>query len=141
MNGAVIGKMSKPEELRNRTKRFALRIVRLLRSLPRSADAEIMGKQLLRCGTSVAANYRAVCRARSKKEFISRIGVVVEEADESVFWVEMLEESGVFHRVKLEPLLKEARELTAIFTAAERTAKSRKKQLADYPNTQIPNRG
>jgi len=100
-----------------------------------------MGKQLLRCGTSVAANYRAVCRARSKKEFISRIGVVVEEADEAVFWLEMLVGSGVFQAEKLEPLLKEARELTAIFTAAERTAKSRKKQLPDYAITQLPNRG
>ncbi len=100
-----------------------------------------MGKQLLRCGTAVAANYRAVCRARSKKEFISRIGVVVEEADESVFWLELLEESRIFRAEKLEPLLKEARELTAMFTAAERTAKSRNKQLPDYTITQLPNRG
>ncbi len=133
--------MSKPEELRDRTKRFALRVIRLFRALPRSSDAEIMGKQLLRCGTSVAANYRSVCRARSKKEFISRIGVVVEEADESVFWLEMLEESGVFRGQKIEPLLKESRELTAIFTAAERTAKNRKKQLPDYSISQLPNRG
>ena len=131
--------MSKPEELRDRTKRFALRVVRLFRSLPRSSDAEVMGKQLLRCGTSVAANHRAVCRARSKKEFTSRIGVVVEEADESVFWLEMFEESGVFQAEKLDPLLTEARELTAIFTAAERTAKGRKRQSADYPITQLPN--
>ena len=82
-----------------------------------------MGKQLLRSGTSVAANYRAVCRARSKTEFIARIGVVVEEADESVFWLEMLTDNGIIQSVRIEPLLNEAKELTAIFTASQETAK------------------
>ena len=85
-----------------------------------------MGKQLLRCGTSVAANYRAVCRARSKPEFIARVGVVVEEADESVFWLEMLTDNGIMKAVRVEPLLNEAKELTAIFTAAQETAKRRR---------------
>ncbi|HEY6348069.1 MAG TPA: four helix bundle protein [Candidatus Angelobacter sp.] len=87
--------MSQADELRQRTKQFAIRIVRLFRALPRTADAYVMGKQLLRCGTSVAANYRAVCRARSKSEFIARIGIVAEEADESVLWIELIEETGV----------------------------------------------
>ena len=87
------GGANKSEELKKRTKQFALRIVKLFRALPRTPEAQIMGKQLLRCGTSVAANYRAVCRARSRAEFIAKLGVVVEEADESVFWLEMLEES------------------------------------------------
>ena len=73
---------SQPEQLRDRTKAFALRVIRLYRSLPYKTDAQVMGKQLLRCGTSVAANYRAVCRARSKAEFVAKIGIVVEEADE-----------------------------------------------------------
>jgi four helix bundle protein len=77
--------VTKNEELRERTKQFAIRVIRLFRALPNVTDAQIMGKQLLRCGTSVGANYRAVCRARSKAEFIARLGVVAEEADESVF--------------------------------------------------------
>jgi four helix bundle protein len=82
-----------------------------------------MGKQLLRCGTSVAANYRAVCRARSKAEFVAKIGIVVEEADEPILWLELMTESGVLPRTKTEALLKEANELTAIFAASQRTAR------------------
>ncbi|MGE5084161.1 MAG: four helix bundle protein, partial [Acidobacteriota bacterium] len=78
------------EQLRDRTKAFAVRIVRLYRSLPYKADAQVLGKQLLRCGTAVAANYRAACRSRSRAEWLAKIGVVVEEADEAVFWLEML---------------------------------------------------
>jgi four helix bundle protein len=82
--------VSPPQELRERTKKFAIRIVRLFQALPKSTEAQVMGKQLLRCGTSVAANYRAVCRARSKAEFVARMGIVAEEADEafsgSSFW-------------------------------------------------------
>lgn len=85
--------MSSPEEIRDRTKKFAIRIVRLFRALPRTTEAQVMGKQLLRSGTSVAANYRSVCRARSTAEFIARIGIVAEEADESVLWLELLEEN------------------------------------------------
>ena len=83
-----------------------------------------MGRQLLRCGTSVAANYRAVCRARSKAEFVAKIGVVVEEADETVFWLEMLVEAGIVQAERMEPLLKEANELLAIFAASQRTARA-----------------
>ena len=114
---------SKPEVLRDRTKQFALRIVRLFRSLPNSPDAQVMGKQLLRSGTSVGANYRAVCRARSRAEFIARISVVAEEADESVFWMELLTESNAVPETRAAELLKEARELTAIFTKSRITAK------------------
>jgi four helix bundle protein len=114
---------TQPEQLRDRTKTFALRVIRLFRSLPYKPDAQVLGKQLLRCGTSVAANYRAVCRARSKAEFIARIGVVVEEADEAVLWLELLAESGIVSHERTEGLLAEARELTAIFTASRRTAR------------------
>jgi four helix bundle protein len=91
--------------------------------LPYKPDAQILGKQLLRCGTSVAANYRAVCRARSKSEFIAKVGIVVEEADEAVLWLELLIESGIVPAEKADSLLSEAREFTAIFTASQRTAR------------------
>jgi four helix bundle protein len=115
--------LSKPEELRTRTKRFALRIIRLFQHLPHSPDAQVLGKQLLRAGTSVGANYRAAGRARSKAEFVSKIGVVVEEADEVVFWLECLMESGIVKPDLLTSLLAEANELLAIFAASQRTAR------------------
>src|SRR5438477_13120865 len=115
--------VSRPEELRDRTKAFALRIIRLIRSLHYRTDTQILGKQLLRCGTSVVANYRAVCRARSKAEFIARIGIVAEEADESVLWTELLTESGIVKQKKAWELLTEAKELAAIFTASQQTSK------------------
>jgi four helix bundle protein len=114
---------SRPEEMRDRTKAFALRIIRLFRSLPYRTDTQVLGKQLLRCGTAVAANYRAVCRARSKAEFIARIGIVAEEADETVLWLELLTESGIVSPEKTVELVKEAKELAAIFTASQQTAK------------------
>ena len=115
--------MSKPEELRDRTKAFALRVIRLFRSLPYRTDTQVLGKQLLRCGTAVAANYRAVCRARSKTEFIARIRIVAEEADEAVLWLELLTESGILKPELTDSLLKEARELAAILTASQHTAR------------------
>ncbi len=115
---------SKQEELRNRTKRFALRIIRLSRRLPRTTEAQVLGKQLLRSGTSVGANYRATGRARSKAEFIAKMGIVVEEADESVFWLECLIESEIVKQELLADLLSEANELVAIFAASHRTARS-----------------
>jgi four helix bundle protein len=114
---------TQPEELRDRTKAFALRIIRLFRSLPYRTDTQVLGKQLLRCGTAVAANYRAVCRARSKAEFLARIGIVAEEADEAVLWLELLTESGLLSEEKVQSILAEARELAAIFTASQQTAK------------------
>ena len=111
------------EELKHRTKAFAIRIVKLFRSLPKTEEARIIGRQVLRSGTSVAANYRAGCRARSKAEFISKIGVVVEEADETVCWLEMLIETKIVSAQKLADLLKEANELLAIFAASQRTAR------------------
>jgi four helix bundle protein len=114
---------SQPEQLRDRTKAFALRVIRLFRSLPYKTDTQVLGKQLLRCGTSVAANYRAACRARSKAEFVARIAIVAEEADESVLWLELLIESGIIKSEMTVALLKEAKELAAILTASRRTAK------------------
>ncbi len=115
--------VSQSEALRERTKKFAIRIVKLYRALPRSADAYVMGKQLLRSGTAVAANYRAACRARSKAEFVAKIGIVVEEADETVFWLELLIETGVIKRMRMESILSEANALVRIFSASQQTAK------------------
>jgi four helix bundle protein len=115
--------LSRQEQLRDRTKRFALRIIRLFRHLPRTTEAQVLGKQLLRAGTSVGANYRAVGRARSKAEFISKMGIVVEEADETVFWIECLIESEIVKAKLLADLLSEANELLAIFAASQRTAR------------------
>jgi four helix bundle protein len=115
--------VSPPQELRDRTKKFAIRIVRLFQALPKSTEAQVMGKQLLRCGTSVAANYRAVCRARSKAEFVARMGIVAEEADESVLWLELLEETSILRHERLQDILQEAKELVAIFSTSLKTAK------------------
>jgi|SRR5579864_120570 len=115
--------MTKNEELRQRTKQFAIRVIHLFRALSKATDAQIMGKQLLRCGTSVGANYRAVCRSRSKAEFIARLGVVAEEADESVFWLEVIEETKTLNPKQLQEISKEARALSAIFSASLKTAR------------------
>jgi four helix bundle protein len=91
--------------------------------LPNTSEARIIGNQLLRCGSSVGANYRAVCRARSRADFISKVGIVVEEADEAVFWLELLVESGIVPTSGVTLLIKEANELLAIFAASQLTAK------------------
>jgi four helix bundle protein len=121
---STMNSLEKATELKRRTKSFAIRIVQLFRSLPHAPDAQTLGKQRLRSGTSVAANYRAVCRARSKAEFISKMGVVLEEADESVFWLELLSETGVIRPERTQDLLEEANELVPIFGASLRTSKS-----------------
>jgi len=115
--------MRPAEELQQPTKAFALRIIRVFKSLPKTDDAIVLGKQLLRSGTSVAANYRATCRARSRAEFIARLGVVVEEIDETVLWIELLGESETLPPARLSSLLKEANELLAIFITSQMTAK------------------
>jgi four helix bundle protein len=117
-----------PEKLRHRTKQFALRIIKMSQELPRCNQGYVIGRQVLRSGTAVAANYRAACRARSKPDFTSKIGIVLEEADETVFWLELLVESGLVAERKLSCLLAEARELMAIFAAAHQTARSTRKR-------------
>jgi four helix bundle protein len=114
----------KHQELRTRTKAFALRVIRMSQALPRSREANVLIQQVLRSATGMAANYRAAGRSRSKAEFIAKIGVVVEEADETVFWLEMLLDSGMVRPEKLQNLLAEATQLVAIFTASRKTAKS-----------------
>ena len=117
--------MYQAEELKKRTKQFAIRIIKLFRSLPRSEEARIIGRQMLRSGTSVA-NYRAVCRSRSKAEFIAKIGVVVEEADETVLWLELLVDTTIMPATRMAKLLVEANELLAIFAASQHTARKKR---------------
>lgn len=121
------------EKLRQRTKQFALRIIRLYEALPHRGPAYVIGKQLLRSGTSVGANYRAVCRARSDAEFVAKMGVVVEEADESLYWLELLEAAGILSSRRLAPLLKEAEELVRIFARARQTARTRLRPSTNQP--------
>ena len=111
------------KDLKKRTKQFALRIIELVTALPRSREADIIGRQLLRSGTSVGANYREASRARSDAEFIAKIGIVEQEADEAFYWMEILAESAMVSTSLLKGLMEEADELIAIFTTIGRKAK------------------
>ena len=114
--------MDEPE-LKQRTKRFALRVIKLVESLPQNTTGgRSIGGQLFRAGTSVGANYRAACRGRSRAEFISKLGIVEEEADETAYWIELLIESGMIREGVLRPLLEEANEIVAITVASRQTA-------------------
>jgi four helix bundle protein len=112
-------------QLQQRAKQFALRIVSLFRRLPRTEEARIIGRQVLRSGTSLAANYRAACRSRSHPEFVAKLGVVVEEMDETLFWLELLVEAGIIGAGQMQELLKEGAELLSIFSASHHTARAR----------------
>jgi four helix bundle protein len=115
-----------PTDLRARTKRFALETLRFLRQLPKSDEARVLGNQLLRSSTSIAANYRAAGRGRTKTEFIAKLGVVIEEADETMMWLELLSEAGVAPEPQVRPLLSEADQLLRIFVASRQTARRRR---------------
>lgn len=115
------------ENLKLRTKQFALRIIKLVESLPSDETSRILGRQLLRAGTSVGANYRAACRSKSASDFVSKMGTVEEEADESGFWMELLVDAEKMKAAKTAALLKEANELTAIAVSSIHTA--RKSQI------------
>ena len=121
-----MGTLDKADAMKLRTKQFAIRIVSVVRALPRTREGDVIGKQSLRSGTAVAANYRAVCRSRSQAEFISKMNVAVEEADEMVFWLELLADTGVVSGEKLALLMKEGNELLAICAASLRTARHHK---------------
>jgi len=110
-------------QLMARTKAFALAVLRLVEDLPRSRTADVLGRQLLRAGTSVGANYRAACRARSRKEFIAKMGIVEEEADESEFWLELLLDRGLLDASRISPIRREAGQLVAITVSSIRTAR------------------
>jgi four helix bundle protein len=116
-------------ELLKRSKQFALRIIKLFQALPKTGESQIIGKQIVRSGTSLAANYRAACRARSKAEFFSKICIVVEETDETLFWMEMLIEANIVPEKKLTTLIKEGTELLSIFSKARKTTSLSKQNL------------
>ncbi len=111
------------EELKLRTKRFGLRVLKLIRAMPKDAAGLALANQLVRSGTSVGANYRAACRGRSKAEFLAKLGTVLEETDETAFWLELIMEDGMLPKSRVEPLWTEANELCAIFHAAIATAR------------------
>jgi four helix bundle protein len=119
------GPLARQLAMRDRTRDFALETARLCESIPSTMTARHIAGQLLRCSTSVAANYRAACRSRSRKEFIAKIGVVLEEADESLFWLEFAQDLGLFSSEGASNTLSEANQLVAIFSATRSTALAR----------------
>jgi four helix bundle protein len=116
----------KEYDLKERTKRFALQIIKVVQGLPKGRTADIFGGQLLRAGTSVGANYRSACRAKSPADFVSKMGIVEEEADESIYWMELLIEAGIIKAAELEFLMREANELLAIAVSSIKTARRNK---------------
>ena len=121
------------DDLKRRTKAYGLHIIRLVETLPKSKSADVIGYQLVKCGTSVGANYRAACRARSRADFISKLGIVEEEADESVYWMEILEDSGIIRATQLKELQQEGNELLAIIVSSINTAKRNRKSEIRNP--------
>jgi four helix bundle protein len=111
-------------ELKRRTQRFAIDVIKFVEQLQNSRSLNILVNQLLRCSSSVGANYRSACKGKSTADFINKIVIVEEEADESIYWLELMEESGMVDLKAIFPLKKEANELTAIFTAIGKTAKA-----------------
>jgi four helix bundle protein len=112
-----------PEEMKRRTRRFALSVVQETEGLPRSRACDVLARQLVRCGTSVGANYRSACRARSTPDFISKMGIVEEEADESIYWLELLVDAGFLAADAAKPLVAEANEILSITVASIKTAR------------------
>ena len=110
------------DELKARTKRFALRVMTLVEALPNTVRGQVIANQIMRSATSTGANYRAICRARSRAEFISKIGVVEEAADETAFWLELIIDSKIRRTKQIPPLLDEANELVAIMAASRKSA-------------------
>jgi len=123
-------------ELKDRTKQFALRVIRLVAALPKTIEGKAIGRQLVSSGTSVGANYRSACRGRSRAEFIAKLGIVEEEADESAFWMELIIENELLKNELVEPLLKEANELVAIMVSSRKSAR----ETTNNRKSQIKNR-
>ncbi len=119
-------KLDQAQELQDRTKQFAIRVIRMFKALPKTEEARILGRQLLRSATPVAANYRAACRGRSKAEFTAKLGVAVEEMDETLFWLELFTDSGILPGERTESIMDEAKELLAILAASRQTARKKR---------------
>ena len=120
------GKAITPEIMKDRTKKFAKRIIFLCRKLPKNREGFLIGNQIFGSGTSVASNYRAACRGRSKAEFIAKMGIVEEEADETLFWLEIIEEVEIFDSDLISPLKRECHEILSIVVSSINTARKRK---------------
>ena len=120
------GESMTPRDLKARTQALALRVIRLTRALPNSPEGWVLGKQVLRSGTSVGANYRSAQRGKSKLDFIAKLAIAEEEADETCYWLELILAAELLPQDRVEPLLAEAKEITAILTAAGKTAKLNK---------------
>jgi four helix bundle protein len=121
---SISGGLMDAEELKARTKHFGLRVIKLVEALPSTPTAHTIGNQLLRAGTSVGANYRSACRGRSKAEFVAKIGISIEEADECLYWMELLIEAGIIPEERLTDLMREANELIAILITSAKTART-----------------
>ncbi len=120
--------------MKARTKKFALRIIRLNSALPNTGSAGVIGKQLLRSGTSVGANYRSACRAKSTADFLFKLSIVEEEADESVYWLELLAESEIVRKTVLVELMDEANQIVAIIVSAIKTTKLKRNPKSEIRN-------
>lgn len=113
------------EELKRRTKKFAVDVIKLVGGFPKTRSADVIGRQLIKSATSIGANYRSACRAQSHAHFVSKISIVEEEADEALYWLELALETGLVSNEKMKHLIDEANELTAIFTASRKTAREK----------------
>jgi four helix bundle protein len=126
-----------PEELKQRTKAFGLRCIKVIEALPKSRTADMLARQLVRSGTSVGANYRSACRGRSGKDFVSKVDIAIEEADESLYWLEVMVDAGLMSQKRLASLIKEGNEIVAILTATSRTTKRNLRRTISNQKSQI----
>ena len=129
------------EQMKDRTKAFAVRVVKLIDALPRGLAAQVIGRQLLRSATSVGANYRAACRAQSRAEFAAKLSIVVEESDEALYWLELVRETGLLKAELLSAIIKEANELVATMLTSRKTAKRHEhaaNRKSTIENRQLP---
>jgi four helix bundle protein len=127
-----------PQEMKERTKQFGLRVLRLVSALPRNRSTDVLGRQLLRSGTSIGANYRAACRSRSDGDFLARMGIVEEEADETLYWLEMISAAKLVADNRLDDLHNEGEQILSIVVASIRTVKARTRKRSG-PQSEIRN--
>jgi len=120
------------EQLRQRTKQLAIRVINMSRTLPRTKESLVIGDQMIRSATSVGANYRAVCRARSKAEFTSKLSIAIEEADGTAFWLDILIETQIVSQERLQSLISETDELLGIFSSARSTIRGNKSPITNH---------
>ena len=127
------------EEMKARTRSFALRVIRLAESLPNTPAASVVRNQIIRCGTSVGANYRVACRAKSRRDFVAKMGIVEEEADETLYWIELLIDADLIKRERVTALLRESDEILSIVVSSIKTARMEKNKLFSKSAIRNPN--